>query len=374
MSAVRNLATQRVSLNRDLTVVCGKNAQGKSSLLEAVYLLATTRSFRTSNPREAIHHDEQTLQIVGQISDPKSRENSLDSARELSFSLPRGRGIRRLTVGEYATKLSDYLELLPALYLSGRSVQLAAGSPAERRRYMDRATAAASGDHVSDLGEYRKALAQRNQLLRDNAPDQQLDPWEEILARSGDKLVARRRQQIALWQQEIGSWPDLYPEGDATQLRYERGRLMSSTESLLEGLRQARPRDRQIGSTSVGPHRDDLMIEIGDRSLWKYGSAGQLRSALAALNLAQARAVARTRDDGGQPLLILDDVDTDLDPDRLVGLLNSARNEGQVLAASTKTQPLEQIDAQRLDVREGFIDTRELNDSQLKSREEDGRN
>lgn len=330
IEGVRNLATQRVDLSGPLVVVSGANAQGKSSLLESAYLLATTRSFRATDPRDAITHGAPLLRLEGLAAGPSG------PGPELGMALGRKRGERLLSVGKSDAKLAEYLGLLPTLALAGESLGSLSGSPAERRRFVDRATAAADPGHLGALGEYRRALAQRNRLVKDGAPDRQLDPWDELLGRQGDAVTQRRRAQMAAWQAELGAWPELFPEGAQARLGYrEAGNRGDAAEGLGARLVRSRERDRNAGQTTVGPHRDDFGVEVGGVDLLRFGSAGQVRSALSALTLAQARQVRRSRS-GLAPLLVLDDVDTDLDPDRLNALLLGAAAEGQVLAASSK--------------------------------------
>ncbi len=332
VQGLRNLEPQRVPLG-ELVVVTGANAQGKSSLLEALYMLATTRSYRTREPRDAIAYGAEFLRLAGALPGP-GRE-----VTELAFSLARIRGERLLSVGQCTAKLAEYLALLPTLALSGESTRIVAGSPSERRRLMDRATAAADPAHLADLGEYRRALAHRNQLLRSGAPGQPadavLEPWDELVGGAGDRIARRRAQQVAAWQDDIASWPELFPEGASARLVYREAGHDPAGTTLAQRLAQRREQDRREGHTTIGPHRDDLRLELEGKDLFRFGSAGQVRSALVALTLAQARQVQRTRG-GARPLLVLDDADTDLDPTRLTGLLEAAAREGQVVAATSK--------------------------------------
>ncbi len=356
VQGVRNLPTQRVPLAA-LVVVTGANAQGKSSLLEALYMLATTRSYRTREPREAIAYEADFLRLEGALPGPGK------DLTNLAFSLSRTRGERLLSVGECTAKLAEYLALLPTLALSGESTRTVAGSPSERRRLMDRATAAAAPAHLVDLGEYRRALAHRNQLLRiggaggatGQAGDAVLEPWDELVGAAGDRIARRRAQQVAAWQDDIASWPELFPEGASARLVYREAGHDPAGGTLARRLAQRREQDRREGHTTIGPHRDDLRLELEGKDLFRFGSAGQVRSALVALTLAQARQVRRTRG-GARPVIVLDDADTDLDPARLTGLLEAAAREGQVVAATSKPGALVPDRAARFTARSGRIE------------------
>lgn len=337
----RNLVAEPIDLGGGLVLLTGANAQGKTSVLEAVYLAATTRSFRTPDPREAIRRGESRLSVSAAL---RARETlTIDRGAE--------RGDRRLYVGKYEVKLDEYLDQFQALALTGQSSREIAGSPAERRRSIDRATAAATSAHLPDLGEYRRALAQRNRLLKEDASDAELEPWEEILARAGERIATRRHDHIGSWQRELGSWPDLFPEGAEARLVY---RLSGGGGSLAERLEKSRERDRRNGATGVGPHRDDLEMKVADVDLWRFGSAGQVRASIAALTLAQMRHVVRERSEGA-PVLLLDDVDTDLDPGRARAFLAAAAAESQVIAASSKPIDVRDLPADVRTVRDGRV-------------------
>jgi DNA replication and repair protein RecF len=324
-----------------LTLLVAANAQGKTSVLEAAYVAATTRSFRSPDPREAIRHGAERFTVFAGLQDGET----------LAVDRGRQRGDRRLYVGKYEVKLDEYLDYLQALVLTGQSSREIAGSPAERRRSIDRATAAASAGHLPDLGEYRRALSQRNRLLKAEAPDAELEPWEQILARAGERITARRRQQLEAWQNELGSWPELFPEGREARVEYKPS---GGSGDVLERLERAREQDRRNGVTGVGPHRDDLQMTLAGVDLWRYGSAGQVRASIAALTLAQVREVRRARRRHA-PLLILDDVDTDLDPNRVRALLAAASEEAQVLAATTKRFHVHDLSAALLQVEGGRV-------------------
>ncbi len=345
--AVRNLRPGRTAIDPSLTLVSGANAQGKTSLLEAAYLLATTRSFRTRDPREAIAHGADLARVKGAVS--KHPEDHL----EITCAWGSKRGVRALRVGESDCKISDYLGLLPVLVLTGESIRSIAGSPAERRRFMDRAVAAADPAYVAMLGDYRRALAHRNRLLREGRPEREIEPWDEVLDRTGRAVVDRRRRQVEAWQLEIGSWPELFPEGATTRLGYEESGSGKGHEGerILDRLARVRDRERRYGMTLVGPHRDDLAVEEQGRDLLREGSSGQVRAALSALVLAQARQVRRQT--GGGPLLLLDDIDTDLDRRRCAALLDAACREGQVLAATSKPDLVNAEGALQLEMRDG---------------------
>jgi DNA replication and repair protein RecF len=324
-----------------LTLLVAANAQGKTSVLEAAYMAATTRSFRSPDPREAIRHGTERFTVFAGLQDGET----------LAVDRGRQRGDRRLYVGKYEVKLDEYLDYLQALVLTGQSSREIAGSPAERRRSIDRATAAASAGHLPDLGEYRRALSHRNRLLKAEATDAELEPWERILALAGERITARRRQLLEAWQGELGSWPELFPEGRGARLDY---RPAGGSGTVLERLQRAREQDRRNGVTGVGPHRDDLQMSVEGVDLWRFGSAGQVRASIAALTLAQVREVRRARR-RHTPLLILDDVDTDLDFSRVRALLGAAIEEAQVLAATTKRLDLDDLPAELLSVQDGRV-------------------
>ncbi|MDQ7006698.1 MAG: DNA replication and repair protein RecF [Acidobacteriota bacterium] len=348
VEGVRNLAAQEVPLDNRIVVLMGDNAQGKSALLEAAYMLATTRSFRCRDPRQAICWNAERLTIHGKVLAGGDRP-----PLTLALSRSRRRGDRRLLVGECEVELAEYLGVLPALAMTGDSSRSIAGSPKERRRYIDRGTAAARPEHLQDLSRYRRALSERNALLRQGAADEAFEPWEAILAGLGESIRRRREEEITAWQAGFGALADLFPEAGRMRLVYRE----TGNSELREELSKRREDDRRTGVTASGPHRDDFLIEVDGHSLWAFGSAGQIRSALAATTLAQAARVRESRL-GSEPLLVLDDLDSDLDSRRLGGLLEAASGLGQVLAATCKPGLPLPSHVLRLVVSEGKVSVR----------------
>ena len=355
---VRNLRPARTPIDPGLTLVTGRNAQGKTSLLEAAYILATTRSFRARDTREAIANGAALARVKGGLGEAP------EGPLEIGCGWGRERGERLLTVGQFERKIQDYLGLLPALVLTGESLRTIAGSPAERRRFVDRAVAAADPGYVTALGEYRRALAQRNRLLREGRPDREIGPWDEVLGSTGTVVAERRKRQVAAWQEDVGGWPELFPEGATARLTYLESGAGKGREGerILDRLARVRERERRYGMTLVGPHRDDLEVAAGGQDLLRQGSSGQVRAALSALLLAQARQVRRQAG-GRQPLLVLDDVDTDLDAARCEALLAAARREGQVLAATSKPDLLNATGALVLLMEQGQARVREAREA-----------
>ena len=263
-----------------------------------------------------------------------------------------------MVVGEYEVTVADYLGHLPALVATGESSRSIAGSPAERRRYVDRAVAAAQPEHLPDLAEYRRALAHRNELLRREADDAQFEPWDDLLGRLAQRIVERRIGEICCWQKEFGRWPQLLPESPTMEIGYRRAGGHSTAEEFREHLGRSRAADRKKGMTTTGPHRDDLRMSIAGQSLWNYGSSGQIRAALAVTTLAQLHRVRSSRP-RVEPLLLLDDVDSDLDGTRLPALLEAAAEQAQVVAASSKPELPAPPSACHLTVDNGRIEARE---------------
>jgi DNA replication and repair protein RecF len=331
LEGVRALAKQTVEFSSRATLITGLNAHGKSSLLEALYLLLTTRTYRARDPREAICHQSDFLQLRGLV------KSATRADFELGLGLGKGRSERHLRVGESTTKLMDYLGLVPVLVQAGESLRMIAGSPGERRRLMDRVTAAAEPIHLVDLRHYQSALTQRNRLLKSAASDREFEAWETILQQTGQSIRCRRRQHVSRWQTSLASWPELFPEGAQAVLQYRETDPAPAQPSSDDALpwRALRPLERRVGATLRGPHRDDLQIVVEERNLLKYGSAGQVRAALSALTLAQVRSVREQRphDD---VLLLIDDLDTDLDPSRCQALIDAAVDQAQVIAATSK--------------------------------------
>jgi DNA replication and repair protein RecF len=328
----RNLAPGELELGEGITLLWGLNGAGKTNALEAICLALSGRSCRTRSEREAISFDEELARIEAEVSGDGETHVFL-------WSATRSGDRRHLVDGTPATV--DHVELRPplAIFLPDR-LALVKGPPAVRRAHLDRLCAALWPARAETRRRYRRALAQRNALLgriRSGAASADaLDAWERELAVLGLELVASRREAVDLLAPGFSqAAAELGLPGAAT-LRYAPRTDATGPEQLAAELREGRDTDLARGYTGHGPHLDELALSLAGRPLRRYGSQGEQRGALLALLFAERRALLEAR--RIPPLMLLDDVMSELDADRRA-LLARRLAEGGGQTVLTATEP-----------------------------------
>ena len=315
---LRNLKAVRVDLASGLTVVTGRNGQGKTSLLEAAYLLGTGYSFRTRRIDELVARGGGPLCVSGEVS-RRSGEERLAVVVEPTE--------RRLLAAGSECDLEGFLGRLDLVALPGDAPRVLRDGPDGRRRFLDGGLVGVEPSFLRSLGEYRRLLAERNALLRaprrDEASRQrELSAWEERLAASADRVHRERRAYAAGLAARLGEVERaLFPDGETFTLRYLPSPAASAEHDperfkdlLLERLERDRTKDKALGFTTSGPHRDDFVLELDGSDLRRFGSGGQVRAAMVALGVAKLGFLKESR--GEAPLFLMDDFDSDLDEPR----------------------------------------------------------
>jgi DNA replication and repair protein RecF len=312
-----------------LNLILGNNAQGKTNLLEAICLLSMGRSFRTRHAAELIREGQPAFFL-----DATFMKDGLSQTITLSFD---GKHRKlRLNTTDYSS-FTQLLGLLPIVLYAPGDTLLITGSPAERRRFIDLHIAQIDPVFVQHAYRYLKALKQRNHLLRQKA-EADLPAWEESLALSGSYLMKKRKEAIAHLNELARQSMQLLSEGkDLFEMGYESS-LPSDEDSvqfLAEQLQKSRRRDLYVGNTTVGPHLDEIAIQINQRLAKLYSSEGQKRTCLAALKLAEWERLKSTV--GFAPLMSVDDFTIHLDTTRQTLFLNELQKLGQVFLTSPYT-------------------------------------
>jgi DNA replication and repair protein RecF len=332
---VRSLDRVRVELEPGIVSVVGPNGAGKTNLVESLYFALTGRSFRTSDRRELIPFGGQLARAEATVRDPDGLE------RRLLASVSRTEGRRHLLDGSPADPPTLARARPPVAVFAPDRLSLIKGPPGERRAHLD-GFAAARWPARSELRKrYGKALAQRNALLSRLAAGHgratELDVWDAGLAEAAAPLVASREEAI----DELGdpfstAAAELGLAGGAT-LEYA-PRAAGSAAEIRAGLAERREQDLRLGRGSWGPHLDEVKIALAGRSLRRYGSQGQQRAALLALLFAEREVLLAAR--RVTPLLLLDDVMSELDPDRRRLLVERLEDGGQSLITAADEESL----------------------------------
>jgi DNA replication and repair protein RecF len=332
---LRSLDRVRVELQPGIVSVIGPNGTGKTNLVEALYFALTGRSFRTSDRRDLIPFGGSLARAEATILDADGVEHKLLAA------VSRSEGRRHLLDGNPADPATLARSRPPVAVFAPDRLVLVKGPPAERRAHLDGFIAARWPAREELRKLYGQAVAQRNALLSRLAggygSPADLQVWDAGLAKAAAPLVEARSEAAAeLAPSFTAAAAELGLEG--ASLEYA-PRAAGSAEEIRAGLEERREQDIKLGRSSWGPHLDELKLDAGDRSLRRYGSQGQQRAALLALLFAEREALLRAR--RITPLLLLDDVMSELDPGRRDRLVARLQDGGQVLitAADEESVP-----------------------------------
>ncbi|MDX6716585.1 MAG: replication and repair protein RecF [Baekduia sp.] len=326
----RTYAAAEVAVGPGLTVVHGPNGAGKTNLLEALYFGCTARSCRTTNERDVVRFDAQAARVEVDVSDR-------DGAHELSVGFQPGEPKRLRVDGAPVERLTDSpARPLVSVFLPDR-LELVKGAPSLRRSHLDQVVTAMWPARAATRAAYSRALAQRNALLAriraGRVGPQALDTWDAELARWG---IALRDDRAAAVARVADGFPrqaaDLGLAG-AAELRYRPRTRAADAAELTAELEARRQSDLDRGFTQHGPHRDDLQLLRDGRELKSFGSQGEQRLALLALLLAERDVLTVER--GAPPLLLLDDVMSELDADRRGLLVARLDDGGQSVVTTT---------------------------------------
>jgi len=327
----RSYESAELRLGPSLTVVSGRNGAGKTNLLEALYFACTARSCRTANEREVIRFGAPLTRLELEAEDERGRH-------EVSVGFQPGEAKRLRADGVPVERLTDSdARPLVAVFLPDR-LELVLGAPALRRSHLDQVVAALWPARAGTRREYSAALAQRNALIAAVRAGRtgrgSLPAWDTALARHGVTLMRDRAEAVGRLSPRFSAHADgLRLEGD-TELAYRPRSKAGTADELAAELAERTDGDLERGFTGHGPHRDDLALRHAGRDLRAYGSRGQVRLALLALLLAEREELAAER--GAPPLMLLDDVMSELDGPRRARLVDVLRERGQSVITATE--------------------------------------
>ena len=332
LRSYRSYETLYLAFDPGVQIFLGANAQGKTNIIEALYYAAFGRSHRTSSDAELIRVGADGAHIGLSF-------RRHDVPGELSFTFARG-ARRRITYAGESLRQRDLVGILPMVLFSPEDLFLVKGAPALRRRYLDAELSQASPAYYGELLRYTRILKQRNAVLKDirerlAAPDD-LPPWDAQLAKSAAYIVTRRIAAVAQLGALSARVQAVLAAGEELALAYEiagAGAEDFAEDDMTEALHvwynkmlcEGRARDIARAATGVGPHLDDLVLRVGGMSLRSYGSQGQQRTGALALKLAELFYLQENI--GEAPILLLDDVMSELDADRRRALLDFIRHE-----------------------------------------------
>ncbi len=361
----RNFDQLDLTLGSGLFLFQGENAQGKTNLLEAVAMLATSNSFHASSDREIVnwhasdritriaasvkrHNDEVKIEIV--IIDPTPQEKGSTGYEGSQLIAPNERQRKRIKINSVPKRAIDLIGLVTVVLFSPNDLSLVDGSPEERRRFLDRGLCQMQPHYCQALLKYRKIVTQRSALLkriRENQEDpRMLDYLDENLTELATMITFERRRLVASLNQHVDELQAIISGGrEHLKIVYRPSFHIDPTWNTMEALQnfrtqlgEARRKEIHQGVCLLGPHRDDLEFLVNDVNMLTYGSRGQQRTAALAAKLGELASMRTAT--GEEPVLLLDDVFSELDPLRREHLLREVLRHEQVLITATDFERL----------------------------------
>ncbi|MBO8164813.1 MAG: DNA replication/repair protein RecF [Brevibacillus sp.] len=359
----RNYTSLSLSFDHPINLFIGNNAQGKTNVLESMYVLALAKSHRTSRDKELIAWDAEYATIRSEV------ERRYGSVR-LEIQLT-NKGKKAKINGLEQRKLSEYVGAINAVMFAPEDLAIVKGAPAQRRRFLDMEIGQVSPTYLYYLTNFNKVLAQRNQLLKDLAAKksdskEMISIWNTQFADLTVKLLQKRFEflrKLEMWANSIHT--GITDGRENLSLHYENTSPIvegmdpdQARDVMLASLEELFEREKMRGSTLIGPHRDDFSLRINDVDVQAFGSQGQQRTTALSLKLAEIELIKE--EVGEYPILLLDDVLSELDEHRQTLLLETIQTKVQTFVTSTgveglKHQVLKQ--AARFHVHAGTIST-----------------
>ncbi len=312
----RNYDSLSLQFDKGTNILYGDNAQGKTNILEAIYLSATTKSHKGSKDKDIINFAKEEAHIRSYI-EKEGVEFKIDM--HLRKNKTKGIAINNQKI----KKAAELLGLLNVVFFSPEDLSIIKNGPAERRRFVDMELCQLDNFYLYNLNHYNQIVNQRNKLLKDMVfrPElrETLNIWDSQLISYGSKIIERRKLFVEQLNEIIYEiHKKLSGDKEELYIQYEPDVLIESYETKM---RISQEKDIKLKQTSVGPHRDDFCFKVGDIDIRKFGSQGQQRTAALSLKLSEIELVKKITKD--IPVLLLDDVLSELDSNRQNYLLNS---------------------------------------------------
>mgnify|MGYP005771009769 FL=1 len=342
----RNYEQLDLDLNKNINIIYGDNAQGKTNILEAIFLCSFGKSFRTNKEKEMIKFNEDRC-LVEILYQKKDRDGKIKieigNKKQISIN------------GVKIKKLSELLGNINIVLFTPDDINILKDGPANRRRFLDMMIGQLKPNYVYNLNMYLKTIEQRNNYLRqireENKPEEMLEIWDEKLTEYGNIIYNYRKQFMDLIAEKINEIHKKITE-DKENIKIEYTSNCDNKEEYLKLLKQRRKLDIIKGFTTKGVHRDDFVIYINDKEVNTYGSQGQNRTVVLSLKLAELNVIYDLI--GEYPILLLDDFMSELDENRRKNFLKNIENT-QVILTGTDKIDLQNLEFNLYNVKKGAI-------------------
>lgn len=325
------------------TVIRGDNGRGKSNLLESIFFLAVAKSGRGTNDRDVVRWGTDHYGITSSV----ERE---DRTFDIRIAYDRRAQKKKAFLDDSPLdRLSDLIGNFNAVLFSPEDVDLVLRDPSERRRLLDILVSQSSSAYLADLEQYRRILSQRNRLLKTQGwqaaqNPAALAPWDRQLADVGSRVIHRRVEALDRMQAPLQTLYDgISPAGERLTADYRCPALGSDadeTSTAMQGLMASRREDEaKVGYTLIGPHRDQVVFSLDGHPVHKFGSKGQMKSVLLAWKLGEAQFLQQ--ETGYAPVLLMDDIFSELDDKRANAVLDTVGGFGQSILATARDPDLD---------------------------------
>jgi DNA replication and repair protein RecF len=351
----RNYIDEKVLFDSQLVIIHGKNGQGKTNLLEAIYITALGQSFRQRFDRDLINFNEKSdsFKIEANYID------WLDQKHNVELSLDRKSKKKLLFDSLEETRLRDHLGRVPIVLLKPNDLALTYGSPSERRKFIDILISQLSTRYLDNLYELRRIIKQKNALLKQSEkPDLSLlQIWNKQLTNVSVFIIKKRLETIELLNEEITLlYEKIADEKVNIEIKYKSNISLTgvSLEDLVEEkLDQSLENEIRFKQSIIGPHRDDLQFKLNGKIIGEFGSQGENKSYIIVLKLAEMILLKKFRKENA--ILLLDDIFSELDQDRKLKLIEMIKEKGQTFITSTESELFENQTAQLISIDNGKI-------------------
>ncbi len=337
----RNLVDSTIKFQPGVNLIIGKNGHGKTNCLESISVISSSKSFRTSKLSELINWNKEEASVFANV--------RFGDGIEKNIGLTFGKKTKQAYINDIVVKSADdFIGLIACVTFTPDDLNLVKGGPSERRRFMDRALAFLDRKLIRTLTAYNTVIRSKNALLKNIAGKSkiailgEMDSWNRLVAKYGSEIeIARRDFLLKIAERARNIYNSYAPEGETldVSLKSARTKPMPSEYLLMEELNQAKDREIARAQSIVGPHRDDIIFSLSGMDANAYASQGQTRSIVLALKLALIEQIEESR--GDAPIIILDDVDSELDQYRRESFFNTiVKNKRQVIISGTNAKVL----------------------------------
>jgi len=340
VNCFRNISSLQVEFATDVNILAGDNGSGKTNLLEAIHVLCLGRSQRGAGDQVLLKHDSEVYRLQGRLAGDAE-------SFEVTTAYQRG-GRKKLTIDGLPAKLSELYNCAGVVSSGPEDSAILAGSPSQRRAFLDIYISQLTVSYLADLSDYQRAVAQKNAALK---AERDATPFDPILIELGSRIMMQRSLFIAGLAEIAGRYYEKLAGGERLQIQYrpsvgfdrEDPDLASIAAVMEARLYDMQGREEAMQAAVVGPHRDDIYFAVADLPVRSHGSQGQWRSVAIALKLAVYQLFRERR--GEAPILLLDEVFAELDPNRSAALIDAFGEFGQ-LFLTTALMPPERLKKQ----------------------------